>query len=138
MTLRLSETELQALQNKRALWKKLPEKRTTVGVMDLLPRKKSKGMNGLESEFAASLDYRKHEGEITWWGYEPFRIRLADGCFYRPDFAAVDAQGRTSIYECKGHMREAARVRLRVAAEKLPYPFYLVRKHKGQLQVTPI
>lgn len=100
--------------------------------------KPKRGMNGLETEFAQLLKYRKKAGEIVWYAYEPFRIRLADGTFYRPDFVAVDADGRTAIYECKGQMREAARVRLNVAVEKLPYPFFLVRKSKGELKVTQL
>lgn len=106
---------------------------------NLIPGRKPRGgMNGLETAFAQQLKYRKQAGEIVWWAFEPFRIRLADGTFYRPDFVSVDPEGRTSIYECKGHMREAARVRLKVAVEKLPYPFFLVRKHKGELRVTPV
>ena len=97
-----------------------------------------RGMNKLEAAFAQTLDYRKQAGELIWWGFEPFRIRLANGSFYRPDFVAVDTEGRSEIYECKGFMREAARVRLKVAVEKLPYPFFLVRKHKGELRVTPV
>jgi hypothetical protein len=111
----------------------------TISLANLVPGRKPRGeMNGLEAAFAQILKYRKQAGELTWWAYEPFRIRLADGAFFRPDFVTVDKEGRTAIYECKGLMREAARVRLRVAAEKLPYPFYLVRKHKGELRVTPV
>jgi hypothetical protein len=102
------------------------------------PHKAHRGMNKLEAAFAQTLEYRKQAGELVWWEFEPFRIRLANGSFYRPDFVAVDTAMRTEIYECKGHFREAARVRLKVAVEKLPYPFYLVRKHKGELRVTPV
>lgn len=97
-----------------------------------------RGMNKTEAEFAQQLEFKRLAGEITWWAFEPFRIRLADGTFYRPDFATVDRQGRTEMYEVKGHMREAARVRLKVAVEKLPYQFYIVRKHKGELRIAKV
>ena len=99
---------------------------------------KPRGMNKWEATFAQTLEARRQAGELVWWAYEPFRIRLADDTFYRPDFATVDNQGKTEIYEVKGLMREAARVRLRVATEKLPYQFYIVRKHKGELRITKV
>lgn len=97
-----------------------------------------RGMNKTEAEFAQHLEYKRVAGELAWWAFEPFRIRLADGTFYRPDFATVDTYGRTEIFEVKGHMREAARVRLKVAVEKLPYTFYLVRKVKGKMRITKV
>lgn len=100
--------------------------------------KNLRGMNKSEAQFAQKLEFQKVAGDIVWWGFEPIRIRLANGTFYRPDFVTVDKNGRTAIYEVKGYMREAARVRLKVAVEKLPYPFFLVRKHKGELRVTPV
>ncbi len=95
-------------------------------------------MNKWEAKFAQTLEYRKHAGELVWWAFEPIRIRLANGTFYRPDFVTVDKAGRTEVFEVKGYFREAARIRLKVAVEKLPYRFYLVRQHKGELQVVPV
>lgn len=140
MTLRLTETELQALQKRREGWKAAEQRQRA----NLVPgghtkaTAKPKGMNKWEAAFALTLEYQRSIGELVWWDFEPFRIRLADGAFYRPDFVTVDKEGRTAIYEVKGHFREAARVRLKVAVEKLPYPFYLVRKSKGELRVTPV
>lgn len=149
MTLRLTEGELKAIQQRHAGFKSVPRP-LDVRTANLVPgghttaakkakeAKKKKGMNKWEESFARTLEWQRSIGQIAWWGFEPFRIRLADGCFFRPDFVTVDLQGKTAIYEVKGHFREAARVRLRVAAEKLPYPFYIVKKSKGQLQVTPL
>lgn len=100
--------------------------------------KAERAMNKTEAEFAQHLEFRKAAGELVWWAFEPFRIRLADDTYYRPDFVTVDKSERTEIYEVKGHMREAARVRLKVAVEKLPYKFFLVRKHKGGLRVVRV
>lgn len=135
MTLRLTESDLAEIQRRRSAWDKPatrpePKRRKEV--------RKRREMNKWEAQFAQTLEVRKQAGELIWWAFEPIRIRLADGAFYRPDFVTVDRQGRTEIYEIKGHFREAARVRLRVAAEKLPYPFYLVRESKGQFKVMPV
>ena len=106
---------------------------------NLKPGKKLKGgMNKWETEFAMQLEYRKQAGELVWWAFEPIRIRLANGAWYKPDFVTVDKQNRTEVYEVKGHWREAARVRFKVAVEKLPYRFYIVRKSGDQLVVTPV
>lgn len=135
MTLRLTESDLAEIQRKRSTWDKPatrpePKRRKE--------ERKRRGMNKWESQFAQTLEARKQAGELIWWAFEPIRIRLADGAFYRPDFVTVDRQGRTEIYEVKGHMREAARVRLKVAVEKLPYQFYIVRKHKGGLRIAKV
>lgn len=137
MTLRLTEQDLADIQRRREKWTRKPDPKPDKRDANLIPGKKPKaGMNKWEEKFAAQLDQRKRAGELIWWAFEPFRIRLADGAFYRPDFVAVDKDGRTSIYEVKGYFREAAKVRLKVATDKLPYPFYIVRKSKGEMTVT--
>ncbi len=149
MTLRLTEGELRAIQQRHAGFNRIPPQPEpmppqlirgahTKASKKAKAKAEPKGMNKWEAQFAETLKYKQHAGEIVWWAFEPFRIRLADGCFYRPDFASVDTAGRTSIYEVKGHFREAARVRLKVATEKLPYAFYLVKKTKNELRVTPL
>jgi hypothetical protein len=136
MTLRLTESELAEIQNRRAAW----AKPTPVQKANLTPGNpaEKRGLNKWELHFADQLEYRRMQGEIVWWAFEPFRIRLADDTFYKPDFVTVDKDGRTEIYEVKGFMREAARVRLKVAVERLPYQFYIVRRHKGRLRVTKL
>jgi len=101
-------------------------------------RERKRGMNGLEKAFAASLEAKKAAGLIVWWAFEPIRIRLADSTFYKPDFLTVDIEGRTDVYETKGLMREAARVRLNVAADRLPWKFWLVRKCGTGFTVNPV
>jgi len=97
--------------------------------VDYVPyRERKRGMNGLETAFAASLEAKRRAGVIRWWAFEPIRIKLAEATYYKPDFLTVDAEGHTEVFETKGLMREAARVRLNVAASKLPWPFWLVKK----------
>lgn len=91
------------------------------------PKCPPKGMNGIESAYARRLELLKTAGEILDWSYEAISLRLADGSRYTPDFF-VTFQDRMECHETKGFMREAARVRLLVAAEKYwQFRFVLVR-----------
>ena len=86
-------------------------------------------MNGLERAYAQHLDLRRTAGEVEWYAYEWIKLRLADGAFYTPDFAVKLATGEFQIVECKGtHWREAAKVRIKVAADRYPFTFLVVTK----------
>lgn len=87
-------------------------------------------MNGLEKAWSLVLQERKHAGEIVEYWYEPMSLRLGrPRCSYKPDFMTVDNHGYVEFHECKGFMKEAANVRIKVAAEKFPqFVFRLVRK----------
>ena len=83
----------------------------------------------LERDWAEHLELLRHGGLVHSWDYEEVKLRLADGTFYTPDFFVVMEDGLIQIHEVKGHMREAARVRLNVAAERFPWAqFVLVRR----------
>lgn len=90
------------------------------------------GANKLEREYAAHLDLLVCAGAIRAWSYEAIKLRLADGAFYTPDFVVVAADEALEIHETKGFMREAARVRIKVAAELHPFRFFIVRKEGGR------
>ncbi len=97
-----------------------------------------RGMNRLESRFAAELAAWKATGQIEWWGYEVLKLRLAKGAWYKPDFLVQFKQGFV-LYETKGFMREAANVRIKVAAETYRFfKFIVVRLVKGQWHYTEI
>lgn len=96
------------------------------------PRDPLAGANGLEREYAAHLELLARAGEIKTWGYEQIKLRLADGTFYTPDFIVVARDEHLEIHETKGFMREAARVRIKVAAELHPFRFFIVRKEGGR------
>ena len=94
------------------------------------PPRPKRTMNGLESEYAMYLEWQRIRGEIDWWAFEHFKVRLAQGAYYTPDFAVV-RKGLLEFHETKGFWREAARVRIKVAAEHCPIRFVAVRKAKG-------
>ena len=94
-----------------------------------------RSMNGLESAYAAHLRNRQLAGEVRWFAFEPLRLAIATGrrrAFYTPDFVVVLADGSTEVHETKGHWREAARVRIKVAAGLYPWPFVGVRRVDGR------
>lgn len=89
--------------------------------------------SGLEADYASHLELRLKAGDIREWRYEPFKLRLADGTYYTPDFVVVNVSGFIDVIEAKGFMREAARVRLRVAADQFRwFKFSVVRRERGQ------
>lgn len=77
-------------------------------------------MNGLESTYAQRLELERIAGVWQWWAFEAIKLRLATGAWYKPDFALIDAGGHLVLHETKGFWREAARVRIKVAAELFP------------------
>jgi hypothetical protein len=98
-------------------------------------------MNKTETEFSFFLEARRRKGEIDGWRYEPVRLRLADGAWYKPDFMSWthDIEELPSVavvvfYEVKGaHIREAAMVRFKVAREQFPWAsFEMWQKKQGQ------
>jgi hypothetical protein len=93
-----------------------------------LPKRTPKGMNGTERKYAEILELRKKAGEILDAKYEGITLKLADGSRYTPDFF-VTFPGHIECHETKGGLfREAARVRLLVAAEQFwQFRFVLVR-----------
>lgn len=95
------------------------------------PKFKSKA----EARYAQLLESQKRDGLILDWRYEAVTLRLADGVRYTPDFLVRLPHGRMRLVEVKGHMREAARVRLRVAAEMYPdFTWLLVWARKGKFE----
>jgi hypothetical protein len=103
----------------------------------------------LEREFAAHLELCRKTGErvgqlepiTTYWLFEPVRLKIAMGkkpAWYTPDFMAFDPgsigdEYQITLYEVKGFWREAARVRIKVAAGVYPmFRFVAVTRKDGQ------
>lgn len=86
----------------------------------------------LERRYATHLQLLQLAGEVAAWRYEAIKLRLADGAWYTPDFMVEFPDGRLECHETKGFMREAARVRLRVAAEQFPCFRFLVVRAAGK------
>ncbi len=97
-----------------------------------MPAKKRRGcMNKLEERYMREvLERDKRSGGLLWYDFEPIKLRLADGAWYTPDFAVQGFNGWLEIHEVKGFWREAARVRIKVAAEKYPYRFVAVTHNR--------
>lgn len=95
-------------------------------------RKRRGVMNKTESAFAQVLDLKKREGEIEHWEFETIKLQLGDGAWYTPDFWVLMPDGEIHFYETKGFMREAANVRIKVAATKYPFRFFLIKFLRGR------
>ena len=89
------------------------------------------GMNKLETRYAEYLDRLKLGHRILWWRFNAFRFRLADGAWYKPDFAVMLASYELECHETKGFWREAARVRIKVAADLYPIRFVAVTEDEN-------
>jgi hypothetical protein len=92
---------------------------------------RARKMNKLESAYAQLLELERLSGVWQWWAYEPIKFRLAAGAWYTPDFCMIDERDCLVIHETKGHWREAALVRIKVAAELYPFQFVAVTRPKG-------
>ena len=92
-------------------------------------------MNATEAAYAQRLELLRRAGEVEWYRFEPFRLRLGVGnSFYCPDFLVLPASGFLEVHEIKGFAREAGMVRLKCAAELFPiFNFRLVRAKPKQL-----
>jgi hypothetical protein len=91
------------------------------------------GMNKLEAAYSAELDLLLRAGEIRGWKFEAVKLRLADKTFYTPDFLVVLKDGSLEFHETKGHMKDDAAVKLKVAAELYPmFRFRLFFRAKSQ------
>jgi hypothetical protein len=88
-------------------------------------------MNATEAAYARHLMVRRAAGEVVWWAFNAVRLRIALGfraAWFKPDFLVEVPGGRFEFHETKGHEREAAMLRLKVAAGMFPIPFVLVKR----------
>jgi hypothetical protein len=94
-------------------------------------------MNPAEQRYSQSLEIRRVAGEILLWRFEAVKLRLAQGAWYTCDFWCLDVDGYVEMHEFKGHWREAARLRIKVAAQEFPELRFLgvVEQYQGR---TPL
>lgn len=86
-------------------------------------------INGTEKRYALMLEARRLAGEVKWYAYEGMTLSLAHRARYTPDFCVLLADGTLEFHECKGtFVREAALVRLKVAATMFPFRFILAQE----------
>lgn len=100
-----------------------------------LGRMKSGKMNKTETAYANYLESLKRTGEVLWFEFEPFNLRLADKCFYAVDFLVMLKNGQLECHEVKGYWTDDGLVKIKTAAEKFPFRFISVRLVKGSWEV---
>ena len=88
--------------------------------------KQPRGMNKWEAAYALVLKARQQAGEIDGFEFEGLSFKLGNGAYFTPDFVVVLWHEKfggcmIELHEVKGHWREAARVRIKVAASKYPW-----------------
>lgn len=88
-------------------------------------RKNADGMNQTEQAYSELLEQRRLAGEIAWWKFESIKLRLADGCWYSPDYCVLLPDGLVEFHEVKAAKADGkplyeddARVKIKVAAEQ--------------------
>lgn len=89
-----------------------------------------RGMNKTEARYAQDLELQKRAGTILWYKFEGFTLTLAPGARFTPDFAVLHCSETLEFHEIKGFWREAARVRIKVAASLYPFKFIAIQAVK--------
>lgn len=92
-----------------------------------LGRMKAGAMNKTEQAYAATLELRRHAGEVAWFKFEGLKFRLADNTFYTPDFAVMLSSGALEAHEVKGHWEDDARAKIKIAADMYPLQFLAIQ-----------
>lgn len=95
-------------------------------------------MNKTEAAYGGYLEMLRRAGPVLWYGYEPVTFKLAVDTRYTPDFMVVLADGTVECHEVKGFMRDDANVKIKVAADKFPFRFFVVRKSGRGWEVQQI
>lgn len=119
----------------RKLAKPVPEVPAAGPITPLATVKRPEFDSKLEEAYWNHLRDLQAQGVIHSFALKPEKLRLADGSYFTPDFRVITLEGVVQFHETKGFMREAARVRLLVAAELHPYPFFLVKKSGASFTV---
>lgn len=101
-----------------------------------VPRKKFRSQ--LEADFANHLEYHKSMGTISLWLHEPFKVRLAEGVWFLPDFFVLRDNCLPAFYEVKGeYSRRLGEVKFKTAAEHNDWAdwFWVTRRADGAWEI---
>jgi hypothetical protein len=109
------------------------EEAKSLGYGHLIPPKakrasnlNEKGQNGTEARFDRRLADMKYHGTIRDYWFESVKFRLANRCWYCPDFMVEHLDRSKGFYEVKGTwVREDGWIKLKMAAEVMPFSFWL-------------
>jgi hypothetical protein len=95
-------------------------------------------MNKTESAYAEHLKASQIAGEVEAWWFEGIGLKVAPNCHYYPDFLVLLPDGRLEVHEVKARAangsyraEDDARVKLKVCAEKFPFPLVVVWPKQG-------
>jgi len=86
--------------------------------------------NKLEAAYADYLEAQRQSGKIARWWPKPFKVRLANKCWYEADFMVQALDGALAIHEAKGFLREDAHLKLKFLAKEFPFPVVMIQKEK--------
>jgi Protein of unknown function (DUF1064) len=98
-----------------------------------------------EERYHAHLAALQRAGRVDWFAYEAIRLRLAittsNGrqrtAWFTPDFAVCT--DLLELHEVKGFWREAARLRVKVVAEKYPVlPLHIIQYRGGEFVTVEV
>jgi hypothetical protein len=97
-------------------------------------------MNKTETLFSGHLDLRGQVKEILWWAFEGMSFRIAERCYYTPDFDVLTADYELQCIDVKGtqskqrkngeiystdYTEDDARVKLAACAHIYPISFWI-------------
>jgi len=100
------------------------------------PRHTPGKMNKTEEDYSLVLQAEKDAEEIHDFMFEPIKLKLADLCYYSPDFMVLSNDGFIEFHEVKGTKsngkilaEEKAIVKIKTAAEQFwMFKFKIVGK----------
>lgn len=90
-------------------------------------RLKVGAMNKTEVAYESDLRDAQALGDIQWYLFDGVKLRLADNCFYSPDFVVMASDNVLECHEVKGFWTDDARVKIKVAAQRFPFRFKAIK-----------
>lgn len=89
-------------------------------------------MNRTEARYGEQLAAEQGLGLVRWYEFEGITFRLPGGIRWTPDYPVLRPDGCLELHEVKGRRgstyfaTEKARLKLRLAADVLPFPIRVV------------
>lgn len=102
--------------------------RANIGRQKVKAREKPNDFkSNLERDFNEHLTSRLFAGEILWFAYEPFKLRLGNTAFYTPDFFVVETDRTFTVYEIKGSWSAPNQAKSRVKLKSAAHTYWMFR-----------